>query len=236
MGIGRLKYVDMNPVLDRQDEKSTRRKPSPIQQSTGQEPPLGGSLAVEAQVPSSQNTEVRSFHHQNTHEGTPRHTRSTYPIGPLHRLPDTHADEAYMSLEEACLIRHFGSNLSQWVCIINDEYGAKCRQKQFDISDRDRHFTLCVPERSIFCPVLRYAVYTASAGHLTRLHSCQGHSNGVISFDGIPLPGLGSGSAIRYHSICISLLIEISNDEKEQYNEDVLTAATILRFYEQIEG
>ena len=50
------------------------------------------------------------------------------------------------------------------------------------------------------------------------------------------MPGLGSDSAIRYHSICISLLIEISNDEKEQYNEDVLTAATILRFYEQIEG
>ena len=71
---------------------------------------------------------------------------------------------------------------------------------------------------------------------MTRLHSCQGHSSDVISFDGIPLPGLGSDSAIRYHSICISLLIEISNDEKEQYNEDVLTAATILRFYEQIEG
>lgn len=42
MGIGRLKYVDMNPVLDRQEKKATRRNPSPIEQSTGQEGPLGG--------------------------------------------------------------------------------------------------------------------------------------------------------------------------------------------------
>lgn len=116
MGIGWLKYVDMNPVLDRQ-EKATRRNPSPIQQSTGQERPLGG-LAVEGQAQSSQNTEACALHHQNTHKAIPPRTRSTYPIGPLHRLPGTHTDEAYMSLEEACLIRHFETNLGQWVCTI----------------------------------------------------------------------------------------------------------------------
>ena len=98
MGIGRLKYVDMNPVLDRQEKKATRRNPSPIEQSTGQEGPLGGP-AVENQAQSSQNTEACASHHQNTHKGIPQRTRSTYPIGPLHRLPDTHTDEAYMSLE-----------------------------------------------------------------------------------------------------------------------------------------
>lgn len=71
MGIGWLKYVDMNQVLDRQDTKSTRCNPSPIQQSTGQEPPLRGGFAVEAQVPSSQNTEVCALHRQNTHEDIP---------------------------------------------------------------------------------------------------------------------------------------------------------------------
>lgn len=114
----------MNPVVD-QDRKSTGRNPSPIQQSTGHAPPLRGGLAVETQVPSSQNTEVYALHHQNTHEGIPRHTRNTYPLGPLHRLPDTHTEKAYMSLEEACLIRHFETNLGQWVCTINPDYGAK---------------------------------------------------------------------------------------------------------------
>ena len=88
----------MNPVLDRQEKKATRRNPSPIEQSTGQEGPLGGP-AVENQAQSSQNTEACASHHQNTHKGIPQRTRSTYPIGPLHRLPDTHTDEAYMSLE-----------------------------------------------------------------------------------------------------------------------------------------
>lgn len=88
----------------------------------------------------------------------------------------------------------------------------------------------------MFCPVLRYAIYTASAGHLTRLAACRHDSNNVVIFDGIPLPGITSDSAIRYHDVCISYLIELSHDPKEEYNEDVLAAATILRFYEQIDS
>lgn len=100
----------------------------------------------------------------------------------------------------------------------------------------DRHFAIVVPERALLCPVLRYAVYTASAGHLIRLAYCRGGNGNIVSVDGTGLPNLTPDAAIRYHDICISHLIEISKDPNEEYNEDVLTAATILRFYEQIDG
>ncbi|RAH65275.1 uncharacterized protein BO66DRAFT_383898 [Aspergillus aculeatinus CBS 121060] len=145
--------------------------------------------------------------------------RSRYSPGPLHGLPTSHSDAAYLNLEEACLLRHFTQNLAQW----------------FDISDRDRHFALHVPERAMFCPVLRYAVYTASAGHLNRLASC-GKSLETLGFPEEARSLLSPETAIRYHDICISYLFEISHDPEEEYNEDVLTAATILRFYEQIEA
>ncbi|KAJ5633632.1 hypothetical protein N7528_001474 [Penicillium herquei] len=87
----------------------------------------------------------------------------------------------------------------------------------------------------MFCPVLRYALLTASAGHLTRRAACRGETS-VVTFENIKLPGLTTDTAIRYHDICISYLLELSKDPKEQYNEDVLTAATILRFYEQIDA
>ena len=123
MDIGRLRYVDMNPSLDRQSKKrSSRRNPSPIQHSTSQVAPLAGDPAVEPQEQSSPNTEV-----DNTRENIHQHTRKTYPMGPLHRLPDTHTDKAYMSLEEACLIRHFETNLGPWVCTIRHDHGVRRR-------------------------------------------------------------------------------------------------------------
>jgi hypothetical protein len=94
-----------------------------------------------------------------------------------------------------------------------------------------------VPQRAIFCPVLRYAILTASAGHLTRLVACRGNSgNDVVEVSGVRLPGLTMDTAVRYQDTCISYLLEMSKDPNEQYNEDIITAATILRFYEQIDG
>lgn len=91
-----------------------------------------------------------------------------------------------------------------------------------------------VPQRAIFCPVLRYAILTASAGYLARLMACRG--TGIVEVSGVRLPGLTMDTAVRYHDICISYLLELSKDPNEQYNEDIITAATILRFYEQIDG
>ncbi|KAL4803394.1 hypothetical protein BDV18DRAFT_40576 [Aspergillus unguis] len=147
-------------------------------------------------------------------------SRSRYPPGPLYGLSETYSDSSYLDLQEACLLRHFIDTLAPL----------------FDTSDMDRHFTIVVPDRSVLCPVLRYAVYTASAGHLLRLAECRGQKGETIVFDGMRLPNLTPETAIRYHDVCISHLLEISKDPKEEYNEDVLAAATILRFYEQIEA
>ncbi|KAF5855799.1 hypothetical protein ETB97_008422 [Aspergillus alliaceus] len=49
---------------------------------------------------------------------------------------------------------------------------------------------------------------------------CCNNINGTVIFDGIDLPCLSEDSAIRYHNICISYLIEISKDPAELCNED----------------
>ncbi|KAL4793699.1 hypothetical protein BDV19DRAFT_390904 [Aspergillus venezuelensis] len=146
-------------------------------------------------------------------------SRYRYPPGPLCGFSETYSNSSYLDFQEACLLRHFIENLGPL----------------FDTSDVDRHFTIVVPERAVLCPVLRYAVYTASAGHLLRLAHCRGEP-GTPTMDGLALPGQSPETAIRYHDTCIAHLIEISKDPKEEYNEDVLTAATILRFYEQIDA
>jgi len=88
----------------------------------------------------------------------------------------------------------------------------------------------------MFCPVLRYAILTASAGHLTRSCSPYRNTKNVIVYDGIHLPDLRYDTAISYHDICISYLIQVSNNPSGDFNEDILTAATILRFFEQLDG
>jgi hypothetical protein len=65
--------------------------------------------------------------------------------------------------------------------------------------------------------------------------SCRGKST-PVSINGIELPRINVDAVVHYHDTCISYLLELSKDPNEQYNEDVLAAATILRFYEQIDG
>lgn len=164
--------------------------------------------------------------------------RDRYQLGPLKGLPDSYTDKSYTNLEEACLIRHFTENLAPWVGLAISHVLISSNGNlllQFDTCDRDRHFELHVPQRAMFCPVLRYAVLTASAGHLIRMASCRRDSN-AVAIDGIKLPRITIDTVVHYHDTCISYLLELSKDSNEQYNEDVLTAATILRFYEQIDG
>ncbi|PLB48583.1 hypothetical protein P170DRAFT_493903 [Aspergillus steynii IBT 23096] len=240
---GRLAYVDMTPGLhQKQKQKSQSSSPLPGDGPGGQESTRSYTQHEVFESTSGQHVENQTIVHQepgqlrsNPRDGnpTPRNSRPPDSMtpealsipsnrmskAPLYDLPSSNSEISYLSLEEACLIRHFAENLAPW----------------FDTSDRDRHFALFVPERAMHCPVLRYAVFTASAGHLTRLACCRGQATDEINFNGIPMPALTPDAAIRYHDICISHLIEISRDPAEEYNEDVLTAATILRFYEQID-
>lgn len=84
-------------------------------------------------------------------------------------------------------------------------------------------------------PVLLYAICTASARHLTRLW-CRKRPNSVVEFKGVALPDLDEYSAIHYHNVCLSLLLNFSNNTSLGPSEDALAAATILRFYEQVDS
>jgi len=85
------------------------------------------------------------------------------------------------------------------------------------------------------CPLLMFAICTASARHLTRVVSRE-DPNQPFEFNGIPLPNLEEDSAIYYHNTCISYLLNLSNYPEQAYIEDTLTAATALRYYEQIDS
>lgn len=88
------------------------------------------------------------------------------------------------------------------------------------------------PRRAVFCPVLRYVILTASAGHLSRLIARRGNSGtGIVAIKGIKLPGLTMDAAAHYHDICISYLLELSKAPNEQYIEDTIIAATILQSF-----
>ncbi|KAJ5115853.1 hypothetical protein N7456_000201 [Penicillium angulare] len=126
--------------------------------------------------------------------------------------------ERTLTLQETYLMRHFVENLAS----------------SFDCTDKDKHFTYVVPERAITCPVLFYAICTASAGHLVRTFSKQWPNKTPI-FDEVPLVDLTEKTVVEYHNACVSLFIAMSNDPSASYDENALSAATILRFYEQLD-
>ncbi len=101
---------------------------------------------------------------------------------------------------------------------------------QFDLCDPDRHFALVVPQRARECPALLNAIYTASARHLCRLD--QYKKDNVITYLDKCLPDLQMETAIEYHSRCVS----VSDDPEAIYDENLLLASIILRFYEEVDG
>ncbi|KAL4899597.1 hypothetical protein BDW74DRAFT_188983 [Aspergillus multicolor] len=210
---GRLTFVEMRPRVAATSRSSVATQAHGSATGLGPSTTTDSRLIVEEQPPVSVTRKYA--------EGDPGiASRYRYPPGPLRGLSETYSDSSYLNFQEACLLRHFIENLGPL----------------FDTSDMDRHFTIVVPERSVLCPVLRYAIYTASAGHLIRLAHCPEGPGRTVSVDGLPLPNVTPETAIRYHDICISHLLQISKDPKEEFNEDVLAAATILRFYELIDA
>ena len=41
---------------------------------------------------------------------------------------------------------------------------------------------------------------------------------------------------MQYHNRCINHLVSLSGDQREVLDEDLLAAAVILRFYEEVDG
>lgn len=134
-------------------------------------------------------------------------------------LPDPQLrNSTNSSLREAVLIRYFVETLAPW----------------FDLCDPENHFAAVVPHRARTCPPLLNAIFTASARHLTRL---QKYKRPVgVQWNEYYLPDLTSETAIQYHNECISNLIESSNDPEQLHNENLLAAATILRWHEEVDA
>ncbi|OQV05965.1 Fungal Zn2-Cys6 binuclear cluster domain-containing protein [Cladophialophora immunda] len=124
----------------------------------------------------------------------------------------------YTTTQCACLMRYYIENLAPW----------------FDVGDPARHFTLAVPQRARRNPPLLNAIFTLAARHLASLPRFK-TADGVIQYQNILLPKLTEDTAVKYHNACIAYLIKLSSDPEHVRDEDLLAAAVILRYYEEID-
>ncbi|KAH8816522.1 hypothetical protein F5884DRAFT_226516 [Xylogone sp. PMI_703] len=153
------------------------------------------------------------------HNLTPHGFSPTYlAANSYHQSPGKTSNTAYLGLQESCLLRCFIENLAE----------------AFDTTDRDRHYVTVVPQRAMYSPLLLNAICTASARYLTQIWSRK-RSDQVVEYHGMQLPGLNKESAIHYHNICISYLMDVSANPADSCTDDALTAITILRYHEQVD-
>jgi hypothetical protein len=89
---------------------------------------------------------------------------------------------------------------------------------QADVTDPDRHFEIEVPRRSLYQPILRYAIFAFSSRHLSRG------------------PGSDETEALRYHEESLQLLISALSAAEEVGNDNILAAAAILRQFEEMDS
>ncbi|RTE77836.1 hypothetical protein BHE90_007718 [Fusarium euwallaceae] len=87
-----------------------------------------------------------------------------------------------------------------------------------DATDLRRHFEIEVPRRSMYFPVLRYAVFAFSSRHLNRNMSDT------------------TTEALEYYDRCLSLLIEAVAEQNGPVDEETLAAIAILRQYEEMDA
>jgi hypothetical protein len=57
-----------------------------------------------------------------------------------------------------------------------------------------------------------------------------------VQYAGKVLPNLTPETAIYYHNRCIDHLVSLSDNPLEAKDENLLAAAVILRFYEEVDG
>ncbi|RAH63576.1 hypothetical protein BO85DRAFT_444808, partial [Aspergillus piperis CBS 112811] len=62
------------------------------------------------------------------------------------------------------------------------------------------------------------------------------HARGQSKYDGRVIANLTSETAIHYHNHCIEHLISLPESLPEIEKENLLAAAIILRFYEEVDG
>ncbi|OAP54585.1 hypothetical protein AYL99_11033 [Fonsecaea erecta] len=137
------------------------------------------------------------------------HTGTTFP--PI-SLPSSGSRCPLNNRTEALLLRHFVKELSPW----------------FDVTDPTDHFRVVVPELAMVSEVVLNAIFAISALHL-------GGVPEKDTIEGYEVP-VDAVLAEVYHTRCIGMLISLINEETSNTNDDVLTAAVILRKFEEMRG
>ncbi|PLB54079.1 hypothetical protein P170DRAFT_344579 [Aspergillus steynii IBT 23096] len=161
---------------------------------------------------SASNGKPSSPQSSSSHASSPiSQTKSNQPVD----LPQSFWSDK--EAQDACLMRYFVEELAPW----------------FDTCDAAKNFALIAPQRAKSCPPLLYAIFSASARHLSRRQIINGNE---ILFAGKKLPSLGEERALEYQSLCISHLMSLSGDTTEVQDENLLAAAVILRFYEEYDA
>ncbi|KAJ3521153.1 hypothetical protein NM208_g13423 [Fusarium decemcellulare] len=130
-----------------------------------------------------------------------RHLRDSSSLDMSPRSPSSHPVVPFTT-REAILIRNFTENMALWA----------------DATDLRRHFEIEVPRRSLYFPVLRYAVFAFSSRHLNRNMSDT------------------TTEALEYYDKCLSLLIEAVAEQNGPVDEETLAAIAILRQYEEMDA
>ncbi|KAM5356684.1 hypothetical protein ACJ41O_003330 [Fusarium nematophilum] len=195
-----VEYCDetaqLSQIYDTEDrERETRLDPLVQFGSLGFEAsnmvsPANGSEASESRE-STRSHPVRHLRDSSSLDLSPPYQRSPYsqPVVPF-------------TSREAVLIRNFTENMALWA----------------DATDLRRHFEIEVPRRSLYFPVLRYAVFAFSSRHLNR-----------------NMPDTTT-EALEYYDKCLSLLIEAVAEQNGPVDEETLAAIAILRQYEEMDA
>ncbi|KAM0547304.1 hypothetical protein ACHAPJ_010439 [Fusarium lateritium] len=130
-----------------------------------------------------------------------RHLRESSSLDPSPNSPYSHPAVPFTT-REAVLVKNFTENMALWA----------------DATDLKRHFELEVPRRSMYFPVLRYAVFAFSSRHVNR--------NKLDT----------TTESLEYYDHCLSLLIDAVAESNGRIDEETLAAIAILRQYEEMDA
>lgn len=127
--------------------------------------------------------------------------------------------------------------LAKWVRSNQSLHSFSCRLLtifQFDICDPERHFSVVVPQRMRSCPPLFNAVLSVAARHFTTLPDDRQKEKTVklgLQQDLI----ISEAAVLDYYSRCIAHLRFLANEPDAIMDENLLAAAVVLRFYEELD-
>ncbi|OKL55466.1 hypothetical protein UA08_09322 [Talaromyces atroroseus] len=227
-------YTTDSPYLSQNRRLSSESDQQPTSQSCtpdqggptdiGQASPQKGRHVCKEQKCDGKSLEVSSDNAYSVAPYSPICPRSNYSLPGLKEdtLQPSINNQPILSgsqftLQEACLMRYFVTELAHW----------------FDLCDSKRHFELTVPQRAMCSATLRNAIYTTSARHITRVKKY--YVGDQIKYHNNVLSNLKPETALSYHNRCIEHLVSLSDDPMQVNDENLLAAAVILRFYEEVD-